>query len=706
MITLFSQYNIRLVRCFSILFLLLLMSSTLFSASSSAADACHDLYGSDSRAPSGYGLSWNPLSPAKEVLVRTQGCSAGAAAVIVGSDANTLFTYAKGYYWTGTGWKPYTLAPTAGSTQTDDWIMGTGSATVTLSDSPTYVLGYTCQQAGSAWKCGCASSSCTTGLWHLQAIEAPHTAANTIAFAQTRSSAREADSDVSIPVTFAGSGAATVEYRVIRTQARNHGRCSPQDFELEAGTLSFTAPGERSIILHLHDDALQEADEEIVIALSSPHGAELGSNTTHTFTIVDDDRRNIASVKDYGAIGDGVADDRAAIQTTIDRISALGGGVILFPPGEYLVSDAVHLRENLTLVGYGATTTRLPHQGKWEVTFDMTTWSQNRDTLPIVLQGLRMDGNSQNQGPYQDHELQQAHLLFLFVRGPGRVQALIEDMTFQNGTGDGVSAATNVDLKMCHIRMHNVFRGGLTISGGHTSAYVFDFEGDGSVDATGMDIEPEGSNPPVDLVMERIRFRNGDFDLALGKEGEFRQSSFTGRDIVSLAGRFDMHTRFAKVRISDSEFHVGVEGTSIENRIFQPGDVVFDHVTFVATEEPFDATKDLVEADRRLKSLSVLWNNAYNPHLTGQRLLCRNCAFEIAANVEPSDDVYATYTLGVISASDDNQVTLENPKFTGPFAGVFGAPCVACVEKAGTGEQGRRPVDWGDVVSWFGMASQ
>ncbi len=704
--TLFSPLNIRLMRCSSIFLPLSLIFFTVFSAPSSAADGCQDLYASNSTAPSGYGLSWNPLAPAKELLVRTKGCSAGAAEVIVGSDTNTLFTYAKGYSWTGTDWRPYTLVPTAGSTQTGDWIMGTGSATVTLSDSPTYVLGYTCQQASSAWKCGCASSSCSANFWHLQAIEAPSTAVNTIAFALKMSSAREADADVSIPVTFAGSGAATVEYRVTRTQARNHGRCSPQDFELEAGTLSFSAPGEQSIVLHLYDDALQEADEEIVITLSSPHGAELAGNATHTFTIVDDDRRNIASVKDYGAIGDGVADDRAAIQKAIDRISALGGGVILFPPGDYLVSDAVHLKENLTLVGYGATTKRLPYQGKWEVTFDMTTWSQGRDTLPIVLQGLRMDGNSQNQGPYQDHELQQAHLLFLFVQGPGRVQALIEDMTFQNGTGDGVSAATNVDLKMCHIRMHNAFRGGLTITGGHTSAYVFDFEGNGDVDATGMDIEPEGTNPPVDLVMERIRFHNGDFDLALGKEGEFRQSSFTGRDIVSLAGRFDMHTRFAKVRISDSEFHVGVEGNSLENRIFQPGDVVFDHVTFVATEEPFEAAKDLAEADRRLKALSVLWNNAYNPHLTAQRLLCRNCEFKIAANVEPSDHVYAAYTLGDLSANDDNLVTLESPKFAGAFDGAFGSPCMECVQKAGAGEPGRRSVDWGEVVSWFGIASE
>ncbi len=608
---------------------------TLFSAFSSAADTCQDLYASNSDAQSGYGLSWNPLSQVKGLVVHTTGCSGNTANVAVGSGEENTVTYAKGYYWTGTGWHEYAITPSGGSVKKSDWIMGAGTGTVPLSDSPTYFLGYTCQLVGSVWKCGCKDSSCSTSYWNLQAIDLTAPGANTIEFAQKNSSAQEANADVSIPVTFAGSGAATVAYRVTKTQARNHGRCSPQDYELDAGTLSFSAPGNKSIPLHIYDDSLQEADEQIVVTLSSPNGAELGSKAEHTFTIVDNDRLRMVSVKDYGAVGDGVTDDRAAIQSTIDSVSALGGGVIIFPPGDYLVSDVVSLKENLTLVGYGATTRRLPNQGNWEITFDMSTWSQSSNSLPVVLQGLEMDGNSQNQGPYQDHELQQSHLLFIWGHdGPGRIQTFIEDMTFQNGTGDGVSVVANIDLKMCHIRMHNVFRGGLTITGGHTSAYVFDYEGDGDIDATGMDIEPEGTNPPVDLVMERIRYQNGDFDLALGKEGEFRQSSFTGRDIVSLAGRFDIHTRFAKVRISDSEFHVGIEGNSIENRIFQPGDVVFDNVTFVATEEPYEATKDLIEADRSLKTLSVLWNNAYNPHLTGQRLLCRNCEFKIASNVE------------------------------------------------------------------------
>lgn len=59
-----------------------------------------------------------------------------------------------------------------------------------------------------------------------------------------------------------------------------------------------------------------------------------------------------ANVKDFGAVGDGVTNDTAAIQRAINSVPVAGGGVFL-PPGTYAISSALKLRANLTICGCG-----------------------------------------------------------------------------------------------------------------------------------------------------------------------------------------------------------------------------------------------------------------------------------------------------------------------------------------------------------------
>jgi Pectate lyase superfamily protein len=72
------------------------------------------------------------------------------------------------------------------------------------------------------------------------------------------------------------------------------------------------------------------------------------------------------SVKDFGAIGDGIADDRTAIQATIDDVARHRGGVVYFPVGSYKITittpapgqfpwpRALTIRPNITLQGVDA----------------------------------------------------------------------------------------------------------------------------------------------------------------------------------------------------------------------------------------------------------------------------------------------------------------------------------------------------------------
>lgn len=53
--------------------------------------------------------------------------------------------------------------------------------------------------------------------------------------------------------------------------------------------------------------------------------------------------KDVVSVKDFGAVGNGVADDTAAIQAAIASVSAAGRGTVFLPAGIYLVSNTISI---------------------------------------------------------------------------------------------------------------------------------------------------------------------------------------------------------------------------------------------------------------------------------------------------------------------------------------------------------------------------
>jgi polygalacturonase len=55
------------------------------------------------------------------------------------------------------------------------------------------------------------------------------------------------------------------------------------------------------------------------------------------------------NVKDYGAKGDGSANDTSAINKAITAANSAGGGTVRFPSGTYKSSNSIHMKSNVTL---------------------------------------------------------------------------------------------------------------------------------------------------------------------------------------------------------------------------------------------------------------------------------------------------------------------------------------------------------------------
>jgi hypothetical protein len=70
------------------------------------------------------------------------------------------------------------------------------------------------------------------------------------------------------------------------------------------------------------------------------------------------------NVKQYGAIGNGTADDTSAIQASINAAINAGGGIVFFPAGTYKVSSPLNLSSSgVILAGSGAGTVIQPASG-------------------------------------------------------------------------------------------------------------------------------------------------------------------------------------------------------------------------------------------------------------------------------------------------------------------------------------------------------
>jgi hypothetical protein len=156
------------------------------------------------------------------------------------------------------------------------------------------------------------------------------------------------------------------------------------------------------------------------------------------------------SVKDFGAVGDGIADDTASIAAAIaSRAAKTGGGVVFFPPGTYLCSQ-IDLNATSGIHFYGSGPSSII---KWS--FNAATVAGSMFTIrggaqKLRFQMLRFDGSGlTNPAASRDN-----HLVRVGNGATGAVEIQFFQCQFGGmvaSSGDGihvVGAAGNLISKL------------------------------------------------------------------------------------------------------------------------------------------------------------------------------------------------------------------------------------------------------------------
>jgi hypothetical protein len=139
------------------------------------------------------------------------------------------------------------------------------------------------------------------------------------------------------------------------------------------------------------------------VQLAAPSGASLigfianGASNPSDARTVQTKLREIVSVKDFGATGDGVTNDRADIQAAIDQTA--GNAQLYFPAGTYLIDEALQWKSGSYLVGSGIDLTIIKLSNSADINSNvLEPEDKNGGTEGWGITQMTLDGNYQRFG--------------------------------------------------------------------------------------------------------------------------------------------------------------------------------------------------------------------------------------------------------------------------------------------------------------------
>jgi hypothetical protein len=101
--------------------------------------------------------------------------------------------------------------------------------------------------------------------------------------------------------------------------------------------------------------ATERYSETVITSIDSTKVQFIQAGTGAVTRTAQSKMRDWIHVKDFGAVGDGVTNDTAAIQDAIDECVARGGGQVYFDEGVYLITSGLYATKGVVLNGQSRT---------------------------------------------------------------------------------------------------------------------------------------------------------------------------------------------------------------------------------------------------------------------------------------------------------------------------------------------------------------
>ena len=230
--------------------------------------------------------------------------------------------------------------------------------------------------------------------------------------------------------------------------------------------------------------AATERYSGVVVEISSTDVSFLQAGTGAVTRTAQSKMRDVVSVKDFGAVGDGVADDTAAINAALASVNL--GGAVYFPAGVYRVTALLAIPGGVIVYGDGMTATRVRQEGA-AYCFALGNGAVMRD--------MRLDGSASATGGININNC-----------GLGQVENVrIEG--FNAASAIGIRLNESYRVKLSYLYIYDCYNG-LSFTG-NVTAFEFDKGNVATSNAAGKAINaPAGAGNNIEAYFNTVYFES------------------------------------------------------------------------------------------------------------------------------------------------------------------------------------------------------